>query len=131
MSKAIRHTLTITNFRIDRPAPLEINHKIATMGGGDSHRVKISASLCSAFIRFLGVFCASEKVGLPTEKKLLAGRLGLDPLMLWSILNKYELPIPICIIWVPTIDDGCRFGHHFQRRARDSSKTRVEVELNL
>jgi hypothetical protein len=42
MSKAIRHALTIANFTIDRPAPLEINRKMATMGGSDSHRAEKS-----------------------------------------------------------------------------------------
>jgi hypothetical protein len=79
MSKAIRLTLTIANFTIDRPAPLEINRKIATMGGGDSHRVKKSASLCSAFICFLGVFFASDKVGLPPEKNYWQEDLGWTP----------------------------------------------------
>ncbi len=50
------------------------------MGGSDSHRGEKRASLCSASVCFLGVFCALEKVGLPPEKKLLAGRLVLDPL---------------------------------------------------
>jgi hypothetical protein len=58
MLKAIRHALLIANFTIDRPAPLEINRKIATMRGGDSHRVKKSASLCSASVYFLGGFGA-------------------------------------------------------------------------
>jgi len=56
--------------------------------------------------------------------------------MLWLIKSIYELPIcslvcyqPICIIWAPAVDDGCRFGHHFWRCASDSSKTRVVVEL--
>jgi len=52
-----------------------------TMGGGESHRGEKRASLCSASVCFLGVFCASEKVGLPPEKKILAGRLELDPLV--------------------------------------------------
>jgi hypothetical protein len=63
MSKAIRHALTIANFTIDRPAPLEIDLKIATMGGGAILiLVEKRASLCSASVCFLGVFCASEKV---------------------------------------------------------------------
>jgi hypothetical protein len=70
----------IANFTIDQPGPLEINWKIATMGGSDSHRREKRASLCSASVCFLVVFCALEKVGLPPEKKLLAGRLVLDPL---------------------------------------------------
>jgi hypothetical protein len=81
MSKAIRHALTIATFTIDRPAPLEINRKIATMGGSDSHRAEKMASLCSASVCLLGVFCASEKVGLPPERNLLAGRLELDPIL--------------------------------------------------
>jgi len=59
MLKAIRHALTIANFTIDRPAPLKINRKIATMGGGDSHCVQKSASLCSASVCFLGDFGSS------------------------------------------------------------------------
>ena len=30
---------------------------------------------------------------------------------------------------MPTVDDGYRFGIHFQRWASESSKTRVAVEL--
>jgi hypothetical protein len=59
----------IANFPIDRPGPLEINRKIGTMGGSDSHRGIKRASFCSASVCFLGVFCALEKVGLPPEKK--------------------------------------------------------------
>jgi hypothetical protein len=61
MLKPIQHALTIANFTIDRPAPLEINRKIATMGGGDSHRVK----KLPLFVRRLSVFwvffCALKK----------------------------------------------------------------------
>jgi hypothetical protein len=46
--------LTIANFPIDRPALLlEINHKIATMGGGDYHLGKKPDSICSASVCFL------------------------------------------------------------------------------
>jgi hypothetical protein len=58
MLKAIRHALTIANFTIDRPVPLEINHKIATMGAGDSHLGRKKGSLCLASVCFLGVYCA-------------------------------------------------------------------------
>jgi hypothetical protein len=34
MLNVIQHALTITNFEIDYPALLEINRKIAVMGGG-------------------------------------------------------------------------------------------------
>jgi len=34
------------------------------------------------------------------------------------------------MLWVPTVDDGCRLDIHFQRRTSESSKTRVAVELN-
>jgi len=34
------------------------------------------------------------------------------------------------MLWLPAVDDGYGFGNHFRRRARDSSKTRVAVELN-
>ena len=69
---------------IDRPAPLEINRKIATMGAGDSHLGQKKGSLCSASVCFLGVFLRFGKSGLPPQKIFLAGRLGPDPLMLRS-----------------------------------------------
>ena len=72
--------MTVADFTIDRPGLLEINRKIATMGGGDSHRVKKKASLCSASVCFFGGFGRFEIEGLPPQKKILAGRLGLDPL---------------------------------------------------
>ena len=43
--------------------------------------VEKRASLCSASACFLGVFGALKKVGLLPPKNLLAGRLGLDPLI--------------------------------------------------
>jgi hypothetical protein len=55
MSKAIQHALTIANFTIDRPAPLEINRKIGDDGGGDSHCVKKRASLCLASVCFFAL----------------------------------------------------------------------------
>jgi len=80
MSKAIRHALMIANFTIDRPALLEINRKIATMGGGRfSSCQKIGLSLFGVCLFFGGFWCI-KKLGLPPEKKILAGRLGLDPL---------------------------------------------------
>jgi hypothetical protein len=58
MSKAIQHALTIANFMIDRPAPLEINCKIATEGGGRfSSCRKIGLSLFGVCL-FLGDFGA-------------------------------------------------------------------------
>jgi len=42
----------IANFTIDRPAPLEINRKFVTMGGGDSHRGEKEP----LFVRCLSVF---------------------------------------------------------------------------
>ena len=70
----------MANFTIDRPALLEINRKIVTMGGGDSHRDKESAF----FVRRLSVFwgvLALRKIRSPTPKTKLVGRLGLDPLI--------------------------------------------------
>jgi hypothetical protein len=63
MSKAIQHALTIAHFTIDRPALLEINRKIGTMGGrgGDSHRGQKRASLCLASVCFLGFFGVLRK----------------------------------------------------------------------
>jgi hypothetical protein len=54
MLKVIQHALTIANLTTDQPALLEINRKIATMGGGDYHRVKKLASLCSSSVCFFG-----------------------------------------------------------------------------
>ena len=64
---------------IDRPAPLEINRKIATMGGGDSHLGQKKGSLCSASVCFLGVFCASEKVVFRPTKNLFGGKTWAGP----------------------------------------------------
>jgi hypothetical protein len=36
---------------------------------------------------------------------------------------------PICVLLVPAVDDGCRFGHHFQCWASNSSKSQVAVEI--
>jgi hypothetical protein len=56
----IQHALTIANFVIDDPALLEINHKIAVMGGGDSDLAPKSASLCSSPVWFLGNLRATK-----------------------------------------------------------------------
>ena len=72
--------LSVADFTIDQAALLEINRKIATMGGGDSHHVKKSASLCSASVCFL-LWVLALRIGLPPPKKL-AGRLGLEPLLM-------------------------------------------------
>jgi hypothetical protein len=37
---------------------------------------------------------------------------------------------PICIVWAPAVDDGCRLCIHFWRRASESWKTRVAVDFN-
>jgi hypothetical protein len=54
--------LTVANFPIDRPALLEINRKIATMGGGDYHLGKKGP----LFVRRLSVFGCSQ---FPPEQK--------------------------------------------------------------
>jgi hypothetical protein len=79
MSKAIRHALMIANFTIDRPGPLEINRKIATMGGAILILVEKRASLCSSSVCFLGVFCASEKVVSRPKKTFWREDLGRTP----------------------------------------------------
>jgi hypothetical protein len=75
MLKVIQHALTIANFTTDRPALLEINRKIATMGGGAIIIVSKNRPL------FFGCFRSSEKLGLPPKKPFLAGALELDPLV--------------------------------------------------
>jgi hypothetical protein len=63
---SIARALTIGDFTIDQPALLEINRKIATMGGGDSHRVKKPDSI----VRYLFGVClffgvCKKKSGAP------------------------------------------------------------------
>ncbi len=60
-------------------ALLEIDQKIATMGGGDSHRVEKRASLCLASVCFFGGFGRFEIVGLPPQKKYWREDLGWTP----------------------------------------------------
>ena len=88
--------MTVADFTIDRPGLLEINRKIATMGGGDSHRVKKKTSLCSASVCFFGGFGRFEIEGLPPQKKILAGRLGLDPLHPATATGFFWWP---CALW--------------------------------
>jgi hypothetical protein len=72
--------VTVADFTIDRPGLLEINRKIATMGGG----ILIVSKKKPHFVRrlsvFLGVLAASKLKVSRHKKKILAGRLGLDPL---------------------------------------------------
>jgi len=57
--------------------------------------------------------------------------------MVWSILNETQLDY--CsyssyesnhMLWAPAVNDGCRFGHLFQRWVSNLLKTQVAVELN-
>jgi hypothetical protein len=34
----------------------------------------------------------------------------------------------IRIIWVPAVDNGCHFGHHFRSRVRNFLKAQVAVD---
>ena len=65
---------------IDRPALLEINRKIATMGGGGISSCRKKGLCLFGVCLFFEGFWRFEKIGLPRKKKL-AGRLGLDPLL--------------------------------------------------
>jgi len=79
MSKAIRHALTIANFTIDRPAPLEINRKIVTMGGG---AILIVAKNRPLFVQHLSVFLFFQelrKIRPPARKKNRRKTLGRTP----------------------------------------------------
>jgi hypothetical protein len=85
--------------------------------------IKIIVNLPAYFVSLIVDFIVGQNHKLKT--------------MSLPILNKYELPIcsfvcyqPICIIWAPAVNDGCRVGHHFQWRARNSSKTQIQVKLN-
>jgi hypothetical protein len=79
MSKAIRHALTIANSTIDRPGPLEINRKIATMGGGQFSSWSKKGPL---FVRCLSVFLvffALRKKWSPAQKNLFGGKTWAGP----------------------------------------------------
>jgi hypothetical protein len=82
--------VTVADFTIDRPGLLEINRKIATMGGGDSHRVKKKASLCSASVCFFGGFGRFEIEGLPPQKKNIGGKAWAGP-PISDVQSKYTI----------------------------------------
>jgi hypothetical protein len=64
---------------IDRPAPLEINRKIATMGGGRfSSWSKKGLSLFGVCL-FFACFLRFGKSGLPPKKKLFGGKTWAGP----------------------------------------------------
>ncbi len=76
----------VTNFLIDQPALLEINRKIATMGGGDYHLGKkgpLFAALCLLSVCFW-VFAIparkKKKEKGAHQKKNMEGTNGPDPL---------------------------------------------------
>jgi hypothetical protein len=58
MLNAIQHALTIANFMIDYPALLEINHKIAVMGGG---AILILSKNWPFFVCHLSVFLGDSR----------------------------------------------------------------------
>jgi len=35
--------------------------------------------------------------------------------------------INLFVLWVPTVDNGCCFGHHFGQQSSNSLKTQVAV----
>jgi hypothetical protein len=73
---SIVRALTIGNFTIDRPALLEINCKIPTMGGA----IVIVSKNRTLFVWHLYVFCLQKKSGAPELKN--GGTNGPDPLPL-------------------------------------------------
>ena len=114
MLKAIRHALMIANSTIDRPGPLEINRKIATMGGAILILVEKRASLCSVSVCFFSVFCALEKVVSRPKKTFLAGRLGPDPLLGHNlhravIVTNNKI---LCLALIANCKVGCQGGCH-------------------
>jgi hypothetical protein len=79
----------VADFTIDRPSLLEINHKIATMGGGDYHLgekrdsifslcQKIGLSLFGVCLFFGGFWCI-KKLGLPPKKNYWREDFGWTP----------------------------------------------------
>ena len=93
MSKAIQHALTIANFTIDRPAPLEINRKIATMGGV----ILIVSKNWPLFVQCLSVFLFSRelrKIRPPTRKKNWRKTLGRTPYIVVKLLNNFSIFVP-------------------------------------
>jgi hypothetical protein len=85
MSKAIRHALMIANSTIERPAPLEINHKIPMMGGG---AILIVSKNRPLFVQRLSVFLFFRELRKirPPARKNLEENSGPDPLVvtLWD-----------------------------------------------
>jgi hypothetical protein len=79
MSKAIRHALTIANSTIDRPGPLEINRKIATMGGGNSHLGRKKGLSLFGVCLFFECFLRFGKSCLPAKKNLFGGKTWAGP----------------------------------------------------
>jgi hypothetical protein len=79
MSKAIQHALTIANSTIDCPGPLEINRKIATMGGGNSHLGRKKGLSLFGVCLFFECFLRFGKSGLPPKKNLFGGKTCAGP----------------------------------------------------
>jgi hypothetical protein len=75
--------VTVADFTIDRPALLEINHKITTMGGGDSHRVKKKPHFVRRLSVFFGVLAASKLKVSRHKKKYWREDLGWTPYFHW------------------------------------------------
>jgi hypothetical protein len=69
----------IANHLICQPAPLDRDRKFAIVGGGKSHDVKKSASLCFLSICFFGCFEGIKKLGLPPIKTLGVKLLNWTP----------------------------------------------------
>jgi hypothetical protein len=74
MLNVIQHALTIANFAIDYPVLLEINHKIAVMGGG---AILILSKIWTLFVCCLSVFLGdlrAKKSLVSCPKKILGGK---------------------------------------------------------
>ncbi len=84
MSKPIPHALTIANFTIERPAPLEINRKIVTMGGG---AILIVSKNRPPFVQRLSVFLFFPELRKITDPLPLAGGGG----MVWQYAKVHTL----------------------------------------
>jgi hypothetical protein len=69
MLKPTQHALTIANFTIDQPAPLEINRKIATMGEGAILIMSKKGLSLFGVCLFFGCFFALRKSRSPAPKK--------------------------------------------------------------
>ncbi len=130
----------------NRPTRLRVFRDDWMFYGRESRRNELVVSIATfaivalTFWRFYHVACAiAKKVpcakGVPIRQLrhhswyYLRRNSKLYDIFLFrkAHCSRYE---PIRIVWAPTVDDGCRFGHHLRRWASNLSKIQVGAQLN-